>query len=220
MAIRILLADEFRGFARSKVMFALWIGLPLLSIVLRYIQPNIEEIPLLTFVSILVASIGGTLASVTLSTTVTSERARHVYDLFLVRPVRRQTLIIAKFLATFLCIAIAVLLSVVLGGAAEVLSGGSLRSLASFANLESLLVSLTGIAIACSVGILFGLLFNSVAISAILSAYLGNQITGIVILPLALVGSLNIVLYCAIVGIAVPAALLSLGMYVFSRKSL
>lgn len=220
MNVRLLLADEFRGFARSKVMIALWVGLPLLSMALRFAQPNIEEMPLLTFVAILIAGIGGTLAAVTLSTTVTNERGRHVYDLFLVRPVRRNDLVIAKFLAAFLCLTTAVVLSILLGGVAKVLSGGRIDALISGPHIDSLMVSLTGIAIACAVGILFGMLFNNVALSAILAAYLGNNITGAVMLPLALVSSLNIVAYCVLMGLGVPAILLGIAMYVFSRKSL
>lgn len=219
MGIKTVFADEFRGFARSKVMLALWIGMPLLSMILRYIRPDSEGIPLLTFVGIILASVGGTVSAVSLSTSITSERNRHVYDLFLVRPISRANLLIAKFIATFCCLVIAVGLSVGLGIAVEAISGNG-KAFLRGSDFESVLVAITGIGIACAVGILFGVLMNTVAVSAILSAYLGNQITGLAVIPMALVGSLNVVVYCIIVGTLVPAAILTISIVVFSRKAL
>ena len=218
MVAKTLYVDEFRGFAKSKVMAALWIGLPLLSTTIRYIQPDAEGIPLLTFVGILLAGIGGTVAAVMLSTGITSERNRHVYDLFLVRPVRRRDLLIAKYFAVLTCLLIAVLLSIGLGLIVEAVSGT--LTVDALENLESFMVTFTGISIACSIGIFFGIVMNSVAVSAILSAYLGNQITGLVILPVALISSLNTVLYCVIVGIAVPILFLTISSVIFERKSI
>ncbi|MBT3276336.1 MAG: ABC transporter permease subunit [Spirochaetales bacterium] len=220
MAVKTLFLDEFKGFARSKVMTVLWIGLPLLSMFIRFIQPDADGLPLLTFIGILLASIGGTVAAVVLSTGITSERNRHVYDLFLVRPIKRRDLILAKFLAAFVCLLIAVVLSVFLGVIIELIGGTKINQLLFKSDLESMLVALTGIAIACSVGIFFGIVMNTVAVSAILSAYLGNQITGLIILPLALVSSLNIVVYCALVGTLVPAGFLLLSITIFAKKTL
>ena len=61
---------------------------------------------------------------------------------------------------------------------------------------------------------------SSVAVAAILAAYLGNQITGALILPLALGSSINVVLYCSLVGVLVPAAVLVLSSVLFRRKNL
>ncbi len=219
MVIKTLFVDEFKGFAKSKVMASLWIGLPLLSILLRYARPDADGMPLLTFVAILLAGIGGTVAAVLLSTGITSERSRHVYDLFLVRPVKRRDLIIAKYLAAFSCLTIAVLLSVLLGLLVEAVTGKLTAETLMKQNLESLLITLTGISIACAVGIFFGIVMNSVAVSAILSAYLGNQITGLVILPIALVSALNVPLYCILVGIAVPVVILTASSVIFERKN-
>jgi ABC-2 type transport system permease protein len=219
MVIKTLFVDEFRGFAKSRVMAALWIGLPLLSVLIRYAQPDADGMPLLTFVAILLAGIGGTVAAVLLSTGITSERSRHVYDLFLVRPVKRRDLILAKYFAAFSCLLIAVLLSVLLGILVEVVTGDFSADTLMRQNLESLLITLTGISIACAVGIFFGIVMNSVAVSAILSAYLGNQITGLLILPIALVASLNVPLYCILVGIAVPVLILTASAVIFERKN-
>ncbi|MBN1686381.1 MAG: ABC transporter permease [Spirochaetales bacterium] len=219
MALKILYLDELKGFSRSKVTVALWVGLPVLSVAFRYFRPDAEGLPLLTLVAILLSSIGGTVATVLLSTTITSERGKGVYDLFLVRPVKRRDLLIAKFLAAFSSLFVAVLLSVLLGIVIEALSGNLSSSTFVRQNAESLLMTLTGIAVACSVGVFFGVVMNSVAVSAILAAYLGNQITGALLLPLAFGASLNILVYCALAGVLVPALFLSVSTLIFNRRN-
>jgi len=220
MTFSLLYTDELRGFIKSKVIASLWIGLPLLAMVIRWVQPDADGMPLLTFVAIIVAGIGGTIASVLLSTSITSERNKHVYDLFLARPVKRRSLLIAKYFAALSAVLVAVLLSLLLGAAVESISGNGAVVSSVKANLESLLVSVTGIAVACSIGVLFGVLLNSVAVSAILSAYLGNQLSGLIILPIALIPSLNLVIYCLAIMIVVPAVVLTVATAVFNRKNL
>lgn len=219
MTLAILYRDEFRGFARSKVMTVLWVGLPLLAIVLRLIQPDTDEIPLLTFVAILTGSIGGTLSAVFLSTTVTGERTRHVYDLFLIRPVRRSALLVSKYLAALSCLVIAVVISVVLGGLVDIVAGNGGGLFAPGVGV-SMLISVVSLAIASSLGILFGVLINSVVVSAILSVYLGNQLSAIVVLPAILIDSLPLVPFVVGVGVALPTVVLLVAIAVFNRSSL
>jgi len=80
MSLKILYIDEMRGFYKSKVMIVLWIGMPLISFLIQFLQPDLEGIPVTYFVAVLTASIGGTLSSVMLSTSITSERNQNVYD--------------------------------------------------------------------------------------------------------------------------------------------
>ena len=220
MVLKTLYFDELKGFVRSKVMAVLWIGLPVISVAFRFFRPDAEGMPLLTLVAIVLSSIGGTVSAVFISTGVTNERTKSVYDLFLVRPVKRHELLIAKFLAAFSSLFVAVFLSVLLGIIIEAFTGNLASAAFMRQNIESLLITLTGIAVACSVGIFFGTTMNSVAVSAILSAYLGNQITGALIVPLALAQSLNVVLYCVLVGTTVPAAIMLLSVLIFRRKNL
>ncbi len=143
MTLRVLYADELRGLARSKVMIALWIGLPLLTLLVKLIQPDTEGVPLLIFAAILVGSIGGTLSAVLLSTMITGERNRHVYDLFLTRPVRRISLLLAKFFAAMTCLFAAAVASIALALAVDAATGASMAGLATKLG-ESLLVSMRG----------------------------------------------------------------------------
>jgi ABC-2 type transport system permease protein len=214
-----LFFDEIRGFARSKVMLVLWIGLPALTVLMRVFRPDADGMPLFSLVAILIASIGGTLSAVILSTAITSERNRHVYDLFLIRPVGRGTLILAKYFAAFVCLLAATALSMALGAAVDAASGMLAPGVVA-ESMETIAMSMSGIAIACAVGVLFGILINSVAVSAILAVYIGNQLSAVVILPVLFVEGLNVPLFAVGVGIVVPALLLWIAIAVFQRKSL
>lgn len=219
MSLRVLYVDELRGLSRSKVMLALWIGLPVLSVVVKALQPDTEGIPLLTFVAILIGSIGGTLSAVIMSTSITGERNRHVYDLFLVRPVPRHTILIAKYLAVVTCLVIAAVLSIGLAAIVDTVASTEIR--ATFPQLaESFYLSLAAMLIGSATGLLFGMLINSIAVSAILSVYLGNQLSAVIVLPAMLVEGLSVPAFAAGVGLGLPAVLLLVAILVFRRKAL
>ena len=93
MSFLLLFTDELRGFYKSKVMIFLWIGLPLMTILLHLWSPNTgENIPFTALSAIIVSSVGGTLAAVMLTVSIINEKTQHVYDLFLIRPLKRWNL--------------------------------------------------------------------------------------------------------------------------------
>lgn len=110
MSLRLLFLDELMGYAKSKVMIVLWFGLPLLSFIIHFLQPDTEGLPISFLVGMVVSSIGGTLSSIMLSTSIVSEKNQHVYELFLIRPVKRSSLLLAKFFSVFLCLIVAVII--------------------------------------------------------------------------------------------------------------
>ena len=216
----LLYVDELKGFTRSKAMVALLVGLPALSVAVQLLQPDTEGVPLAYFVAILASSIGGTLGAVLLSTSITSERLRHVYDLFLVRPVQRHQLVLAKFFSAFTCLVVAVALSIGLGFLVD-----AVRIDDPFAGITAnlvgpLVISVAGVAAACGIGVLFGMLFSSIALAAIVAVYLGNQLTAIIILPTVFIEDFQPVLYGLLVGSLLPAILLTVAIVVFRRKAL
>ena len=218
MSLRILFKDEFEGFARSKVMLVLWLGLPVLVMLLRLFRPDSDELPLFLFTGILIGTIGGTLSAVMISTSITHDRQNGVYDLFLIRPTRRSTLIVAKYLATLAVLLVASLVALGVGIATDAIAGYPMESLLTSA-AEPLLLSLAAMAIACAVGVLLGILLDSVIASAIVAVYLGNQLSGAAILPSILVPDFSVAIAVAI-GIGVPVLLLFIAIRVFERKSL
>ena len=215
----LLYVDELKGYYKSKLMVVLWIGLPLLSFLTQFINPDLEGFPVSTFVAILVGAIGGTLSAVMLSTTITGERNRCVYDLFLIRPVKRWEIILSKYFAVLTCMLMAVLISLIMGMVVDVIKIGTSVIQLLRINSESLIVSLATISIACSIGVFFGIIINSIAVSAVLSVYLGNQISSIIILPTILIPGIPIEIYAVSTGVGISAIIILISIIIFNKKS-
>ena len=217
MSLLLLFLDELKGFAKSKIMIILWFGLPALAILIHFIQPETEDFPITSLVTIVVSSIGSTLSSIMLSTSIVNEKNNHVYELFLVRPVKRYSLLISKFLAVYLCLIIAVGLSLLVG---LVIDGITVGIPEDFLDLifDSLSISLSSMAITSSIGIFFGVLVSSVAAAAILSVYLGSQLSSIILLPTFFSETLDPVLLALTIGISATITIMMINIVIFSRK--
>jgi ABC-2 type transport system permease protein len=191
MSLGILFVDELLGFYKSKLMAILWIGMPLLSFVVHYLGGSESAgIPMSYLTALLVSSVSGTLGSVSLSTSITNEKNRRVYDLFLIRPVKRWEILVSKYVAVYACLILAVALSVFVGVIIDGFTLGSIPGMLVTKTVESLGTCLAGTALACAIGTFFGVLMSSVPAAAILSVYLGNQITSISMIPSLIPGLL------------------------------
>ncbi len=191
MSMQILFVDELRGFYKSKLMAILWIGMPVLAFIVHYLGgTEAAGIPMSYLTALLVSSISGTLGSVSLSTSITNEKNRRVYDLFLIRPVKRWEILAAKFIAVYICLILAVALSMLVGMTIDGLTLGSIPGILVTKTVESLCTCLAGTALACAIGTFFGIMMSSVPAAAILSVYLGNQITTISMIPSLIPGLL------------------------------
>ncbi len=218
MSLKILFVDELKGFYKSKVMIVLWLGLPLISLLFRYITPEIEEFPFSSVVAIILSSIGGTLASAMLSTSIANEKIRHVYDLFLIRPVKRVNILLAKYFSVYLCLIIATGISLTLGLILDQIFIGSLPEYVLNQTLESLTISLAAMAISCSIGIFFGVIVSSVPVATILSVYIGNQISAISILPTIFLDFIDPIIFSLLVGGIAAVIMLTVSSILFTRK--
>ena len=218
MSLRLLFFDELRGYAKSKIMIVLWLGLPLLAFLIQFINPSeLEGMPVSFLVSLVVSSIGGTLSSIMLSTSIVSEKNRHVYELFLIRPVKRSSIIVAKYLAVYSCLVIAVSISLIVGLIIDSITGELAESFLS-TTFESLFIGISSMSITCSIGIFFGVLVSSVPAAAILSVYLGSQLSSIILLPTFFIQALNPVLVALSLGIIITCIIMSLNVVLFSRQ--
>jgi ABC-2 type transport system permease protein len=188
-ATRILVRDELIGFARSKVMLVLWVILPCLALAgflllpARALGGARAHLTATTFMSLLEASIAGTVAALMIGVDIVSERNRNVYTLLVIRPLRRETIIYAKFLAVFTCVAIACIVSLLLGVAVDI-ARGSPPTAASLHDTAKALVSMTAvIAMSTAAGALFGVLARSILVAVILVLYVGQNMTVVPMLP-------------------------------------
>jgi ABC-2 type transport system permease protein len=221
MSLSLLFIDELKGFYKSKMMAALWLGLPMMSILLHTIQPEAEGISFLYFVGLMVAAIGGLICSVTLATSITSEMTRHVYDLFLIRPVKRWNILVAKFTAVFFCVMIALGISFGLGYILDVVFIGIPSGFIIQSTIDSLALSIGAIIIACSLGVLIGILAKSIAVSAIAAIYGGGQLSAIVtLIPLLLPNIERPELLAFATSLVVAPIVLLIATILFNKKQL
>ncbi|MCJ7722176.1 hypothetical protein MUO98_07225 [Candidatus Bathyarchaeota archaeon] len=185
MKLPLLYVDELRGFYKSKVMLFLWIGLPIIAVLFRFVQyETIEQTISFTVISALVvSSLAGTLAAVMLTVSIINEKNRHVYELFLIRPLKRREIILAKFLSVYTCVAIASLIAVFFGMGTDYLTTGAISAVVLTNLGESLAISLSMVAVACAAGVLIGVAAPSVLVGAILVIYGGNQISVLPLVP-------------------------------------
>ncbi len=214
----LLLGDEIKGFIKSRIMIALWIGMPLLIILLHIIQPSTDEIPLTLFSGIIIASLGGLLSAVILSTSIVNEKNANVYDLFLIRPVKRWHILLAKYLAVIICLTVATILSFIIGFIIDSFTVGIPDKAIMLQLLESIIMSLAAMSISSVMGILIGLLVNSVALAAILSIYLGQQLSVVAILPSIFLVNISSYVFSVGIGLTVTILVLLVDIIIFSKK--
>lgn len=218
MSFELLLKDEMRGFYKSKVMIFLWIGLPLMTLLFHFwssLQGG--TLPFTVLSAIITSSIGGTLASVMLAVSVINEKTQHVYDLFLVRPVRRRNIILSKFLAVYACIAVASLISLLLGLIIDYISIGGVSGAVLSDTAQSLATSLSMMAVSSSTGLLIGVAAPSVLVGVILVIYGGNQISALPVIP-TILGISDATLFTVAFGAVTTSVMLVLATFLFNRE--
>ena len=219
MNLSLLFVDELRGFYKSKVMVFLWVGLPIITILFRFVQSSVtgQAIPFTVISTLVTSSLAGTLASVMLAVSLINERNRHVYELFLIRPIKRRDIILAKFFSVYMCVAIAIFISLFVGMATDYLTTGTLAT-AILGNLgQSLSISFSMVAVACAAGVLIGVAAPSVLVGAILIIYGGNQISVIPLVP-TLLNIANGNLFTIGLSAIVTGVLLAVAVYLFEKK--
>lgn len=219
MSLRVLFPDELRGFYLSKVMLFLWVGMPVLALAIFFLSPDTGgEIPLSGFAALLVSSLSGTLAAVMLVVSIINERTAHVYDLFVIRPIRRRDILLAKYLAVFVCVQVAAVLALGIGIGFDYAYHGTDVSTSLDMVADSVVMSVVVLAIASAAGILIGVVSPSIMAGAILVIYLGNQIAGGMGALTALYLDSNAV--ALLLGAVVAGALLAVATALFERKQL
>jgi ABC-2 type transport system permease protein len=217
--LSLLVVDELRGFYKSKVMIFLWIGLPLISILFRFLSFSStgQDIPFTVVSALVVSSVGGTLAAVMLAVSIINEKNRHIYEIFLIRPVKRRDIILAKFLSVYVCVAIASLIAIAAGIIVDYYTTGTLVTAILTNAAESLGTSLSLMAVSCATGVLIGIAAPSVLVGAILVIYGGNQITVIPLIP-TLLNLPNALAFTVAIAALLTATFLALAFKVFERK--
>ncbi len=184
MSFWLLFKDELNGFYRSRVMLALWVGLPAMAVLLYFLVDDIEGIPVTVFTGLLVSSIGGLLTSVLIVVNILNEKEKKVYDLFLIRPIRRENLLLAKFSAVFLCVIVASFIAITLAAVLDSTTKGlDVQGILSDMK-DSLLITVSIMAINCSAGVLIGVFAPNMLVGILLVLFGANQLSSLVLLPM------------------------------------
>ncbi|MBE3134179.1 MAG: ABC transporter permease [Acidobacteria bacterium] len=218
MSLPLLYADELAGFSRSRAMLVLWVGMPVVALAIHALQPNLQgQMSLTVFSTLIVSSISSTISAVMLSVGIIHEKSRGVYALFLVRPVKRRNILLAKFFAVLTCILVAAAITLAVGMAYDWLRGG-MPDLAVLVEVgRSAVTAIASIGIASAAGILIGILSPSVIVGAILVIYGANQLSVLGFLPI-LLGLEPAWLYSLAIGVPLSVLLLTVSVALFNRK--
>jgi ABC-type transport system involved in multi-copper enzyme maturation permease subunit len=216
MSFSILFRDELQGLYRSKAMLALLVGLPALIVILYIVYPDTSGMPMTAFSALIASSLAGTIAAVMVAVGIINEKNKKVYDLFLVRPVKESHLMLSKFMAAFIFVTLAVILSIGVGMVTDVYKGNALNGEALTWLARSLAMSISMIAVASAVGVVIGAAISSILVGVILVLYGGNQLVGVVAM-LSMDISQNIFVQM-LPAVVITTVLLVVAVEVFKRK--
>jgi ABC-2 type transport system permease protein len=223
----LLFRDELIGFAKSKVMLVLWLVLPALAIGGYLLLPD-ELIGARTmdggglsataFLSFIFSSAAGTVAALMVAVDIVSERNRKVFELFVIRPIRREAIIWSKTLAVIVCVTVACLVALLAGIVIDAIAGQFPTGDALY-DMVKAVVSLIGVLlISASAGALFGVLSRSVVVAVVLVLYVGQNLTFVPMLPVFL-GVLPNLFWLLMAISCALAVVLTLGAGVIFRRS-
>lgn len=223
----LLFLDELNGFYKSGVMIVLWILLPLMGVGLYFlisgqtgqVFPGGGELPMTYLIGLIVSNIGAQITAVMLTVNIINERQKKVYDIFVIRPIRRSYLLLSKFFAVFLCVSLACVLAMFAGILVDTIRGDAPSAFMIRTTFESYVMSVGVIATLSAVGILFGVMADSIMVGVILILFLGGYATYFPALP-PLMGLPNSTLWSLVSGAAATAGILALSGYLFNRKQM
>ncbi len=218
MSLWLLFKDELNGFYRSKVMLALWVGLPAMALLLYFLVDDIEGMPITVFTGLLISSIGGLLTSVLIVVNILNEKGKKVYDLFLIRPIRRENLLLAKFGAVFLCVMVASLIAITLAAILDSANEGYNVQDILTSMKDSLLITLSIMAINCSAGVLIGVFAPNMLVGILLVLFGANQLSSLVLLPM--ITGWGEMWMAGLASLVISVALLFGAALVFRRKEI
>ena len=217
MSYSLIFKDELMGFYKSKAMIFLWIGLPLLAI-LVHVSSQSADMSLSILVSLVVSSIGGLLASVMLTVNIINEKDTKVYDLFLIRPLKRWHILVSKFLAVYICVSIACIISILIGLLVDYTESQIAFDIIVQNIYEPFIMTLSIIAISSAVGVLIGVVAPSILVGVLLVIFGGNYVSSIPSIIPFVFNIQNPFTIVLILGIIITTVLMALSILLFNKK--
>lgn len=217
MSFSLIFKDELMGFYKSKAMIFLWIGLPLLAILI-HVSSQSADMSLSILVSLVVSSIGGLIASVMLTVNIINEKDTKVYDLFLIRPLKRWHIITSKFIAVYICVSIACIIAIFIGLLADYTESQIAFDIVIKNIFEPFIMTLSIIAISSAVGILIGVVAPSILVGVLLVIFVGNYVSSIPSIIPFVFNIQNPFTIVLILGVTITTVLMALSILLFNKK--
>lgn len=228
-ATLLLLRDELVGFARSKVMLVLWFAMPALALIGYLVLPQAMaggfklpfKVSATMYMSVVVSSLAGAIGAVMIAADIVNERTRKVYQLFAIRPIRRDALLWSKFLAVTGCVSVACILAIAAGVALDVARGASPSSAMLYDLVKSLATLVGVIAVSAGGGVLIGILSGTSMVAAVILVLQVGQLLSVVPLLPSVLGVLPDQFWIVmLLSFALAAALVYAGALLFRRVAL
>ncbi len=220
MSLSLIFYDELKGFYKSKVMIALWIIFPVIALLIHYISSLYTEgvISVSSTVSLVISSIGGLIASIMLTVSIIHEKDARVYDLFLIRPIKRWHILISKFFAVFICVTVAGLLALSIGILSDyILQNELILDIVLPGIIDSFIMTISTMAISCSFGVLIGVIAPSIVVGVIIVIFIGEYINIIPIIPVILEIE-NSDVFVTILSILITVIMMIVSVVAFNKK--
>ena len=217
MSFSLIFKDELMGFYKSKAMIFLWIGLPLLAILI-HVSSQSADMSLSILVSLVVSSIGGLIASVMLTVNIINEKDTKVYDLFLIRPLKRWHIITSKFIAVYICVSIACIIAIFIGLLADYTESQIAFDIIIQNIFEPFIMTLSIIAISSAIGILIGVVAPSILVGVLLVIFVGNYVSSIPSIIPFVFNIQNPFTIVLILGVTITTILMVLSILLFNKK--
>lgn len=194
-----LVKDELYGFAKSKVMIVLWVILPILAIAGYFLfsylltlnaepgtvqDPQAPKMSVSVFLSGLLSSIAGSVAAILVAVDIVSERQRKVFELIVIRPVRREIIVWSKFIAVFVTVWLACVISTSFGIVVDFVRGTDITGGALWDLVKALAQCGCVIALATGGGVAVGVISRSILVAVCIVWFGSQNLTLLPMLPI------------------------------------
>jgi len=153
-----------------------------------------------------------------LTVSIIHEKDTRVYDLFLIRPIKRWHILTSKFFAVFICVTVAGLLALSIGILSDyLLQNELLLDLILPIIIDSFIMTISIIAVSCAFGILIGVISPSI-VAGVLIAFFVVQFVQILPMIPSIMGINDATIFVSLIGIIVTIILMGIASIAFEKK--
>jgi len=176
MNLMILFQDEVHHFFKIRAMMYLWILLPVMTVFAHVFNSDTGMMSYALFMTSMTATIIGVVAGALIASSIINEKQQNVYIPFIIRPLKRRDLLLARYFAVCGSMFVTVLVAIVIGLIVDIISSGMslnadmIHELVYGFTLCSTIIFFSG-----SIGLLLGVVNSSVYVALMIYLFFGLQ---------------------------------------------